>query len=716
MSGLRLNGPIAAIDPRFNGLSDDVSEISSDLAGLSGSVSEISADLSEVTGDVVNITSLVDVVSGDVSGLTDGLAALSGTVTGISDGLGEVTSDVGTLNGQVSALSTSVTDVSNDLTALTTDVGNKASMQDVAGDLVALTQQGEERIVPTTAALAAPDGASKIGAMRTSPGATYLDLLTEIRAGAARPDQFDLSGPDNAPAINRAANAAREERVGLDLNSQYTISTDVEIPEGVKVTGRGMNRTGITSSAPLGIHFLGKEAEIEGIYVRSTHSNRVAMWGIDVDGPSVSRCAIDGRIYFRNQSGVEKRGLTVDKCYFPCNFGADYDGETQMDVITALGYLVNQITSNWFDVDNVNRLVKVSDWGPSYTPQVPSLTNALAFSFVRNFVRGKGGKQVIDLYMGSSDADISYNHWALSDEVGLAGKRWTCVIENKTDANQRDVRDIGAAMTVVGNKGYIGSARFVEVQGAYGITQSGYTGDRYNAVKLESNNIRRTVDSDNPLVDIRFCNHVATDKNTWEIPIVADRNVAAYSSNEYVDVGSGDVYRGGNVIINSVTSNYNGSTFSGVTGTVKINAPTVADFDCDGAIQTFLLQIDMLHIEGLISRPAPAPTKLCRAFITAGTVSARAINLIGIDATHPTGGAVTAITDAASAAAMNIVRDNSWQPKVRGYAAAIPTVGTHLRGDIYWNSAPAFNTPSGWMCVTAGTPGVWREISTLPAS
>jgi hypothetical protein len=581
---------------------------------------------------------------------------------------------------------------------------------------------GDGVFVPYTD-LAAPDGASKIGAMRTSPGATYLDLLTEIRAGAARPDQFDLSGPDNAPAINRAANAAREERVGLDLNSQYTISTDVEIPEGVKVTGRGMNRTGITSSAPLGIHFLGKEAEIEGIYVRSTHSNRVAMWGIDVDGPSVSRCAIDGRIYFRNQSGVEKRGLTVDKCYFPCNFGADYDGETQMDVITALGYLGTEITSSVFNVANVHRLVKVSDWGPSYIPwtpsgppQVPSLTNARAYRFMRNLVQGHGGKQVMDLYMGSSGSVISHNHWELSDDVGLAGKRWTCVIENKTEANERDVRDIGAAIIVEGNTGYIGSAQFLVGQGSYGITQAGYTGDRYNTVKLDSNDIRRTVDSANPLIDVRYFRHVASDKNTWQIQKVPDRAVAAYSSNEYVDVGSGDVYRGGNVIINSVTSNYNGSTFSGVTGTVKINAPTVADFDCDGAIQTFLLQIDMLHIEGLISRPAPAPTKLCRAFTTAGTVSARAINLIGIDATHPTGGAVTAITDAASAAAMNIVRDNSWQPKVRGYAAAIPTVGTHLRGDIYWNSAPAFNTPSGWMCVTAGTPGVWREISTLPAS
>jgi len=564
-------------------------------------------------------------------------------------------------------------------------------------------------------ALAAPDGASKIGAARTSLGATYLDLLTEIRAGAARPDQFDLSGMNHAPAINRAANAAREERVGLDLNSQYTISTDVEIPEGVKVTGRGMNRTGITSSAPLGIHFLGKEAEIEGIYVRSTHSNRVAMWGIDVDGPSVSRCAIDGRVYFRNQSGVEKRGLTIDKCYFPCNFGADYDGETQMDVITALGYLVNQITSNWFDVDNVNRLVKVSDWGPSYTPQVPSLTNALAFSFVRNFVRGKGGKQVIDLYMGSSDADISYNHWALSDDVGLAGKRWTCVIENKTEANERDVRDIGAAMTVVGNKGYIGSARFVEVQGTYGITQGGYTGDRYNAVKLESNNIRRTVDSDNPLVDIRFCNHVATDKNTWEIPIVAGRNVAAFRSNEHVELGDGDIYRGGNILLNRVINNYNEATFSGKAGKAKVGG-RVVDYDCAAAVLCIGLDIDALAIEGVISRPGPSPTMTCRSVEFVSTIAAREINLIGIDATHPTGGAVTAITDAASAAAMNIVRDNSWQPKVRGYAAAIPTVGTHLRGDIYWNSAPAFNEPSGWMCVTAGTPGTWRAISTLPAS
>ena len=45
------------------------------------------------------------------------------------------------------------------------------------------------------------------------------------------------------------------------------------------------------------------------------------------------------------------------------------------------------------------------------------------------------------------------------------------------------------------------------------------------------------------------------------------------------------------------------------------------------------------------------------------------------------------------------------------YANAIPTSGTWEVGDIVWYNNPDWGLPIGWVCVAAGTPGTWRQIS-----
>jgi hypothetical protein len=46
--------------------------------------------------------------------------------------------------------------------------------------------------------------------------------------------------------------------------------------------------------------------------------------------------------------------------------------------------------------------------------------------------------------------------------------------------------------------------------------------------------------------------------------------------------------------------------------------------------------------------------------------------------------------------------------------AGIPTTGTWQAGDVVINWSPLTGQPYGWMCTTAGTPGTWKIISTLP--
>lgn len=54
---------------------------------------------------------------------------------------------------------------------------------------------------------------------------------------------------------------------------------------------------------------------------------------------------------------------------------------------------------------------------------------------------------------------------------------------------------------------------------------------------------------------------------------------------------------------------------------------------------------------------------------------------------------------------------------VRHYqGSGAPTVGTAMRGDLVFNTAPAANGNSvGWICTAAGTPGTWKAFGAIAA-
>lgn len=57
---------------------------------------------------------------------------------------------------------------------------------------------------------------------------------------------------------------------------------------------------------------------------------------------------------------------------------------------------------------------------------------------------------------------------------------------------------------------------------------------------------------------------------------------------------------------------------------------------------------------------------------------------------------------------------SAWGGKVMGGQAA-PTIGTWSVGDMVVNRTPSAGAPSGWMCVTAGSPGTWKAMANLAA-
>ncbi len=47
------------------------------------------------------------------------------------------------------------------------------------------------------------------------------------------------------------------------------------------------------------------------------------------------------------------------------------------------------------------------------------------------------------------------------------------------------------------------------------------------------------------------------------------------------------------------------------------------------------------------------------------------------------------------------------------YGTAAPTTGTHTKDEIVWNSNPVAGGNIGWVCLTAGSPGVWAAFGVI---
>ena len=46
-------------------------------------------------------------------------------------------------------------------------------------------------------------------------------------------------------------------------------------------------------------------------------------------------------------------------------------------------------------------------------------------------------------------------------------------------------------------------------------------------------------------------------------------------------------------------------------------------------------------------------------------------------------------------------------------AAAAPSTGTWALGSIVWNSSPTAGGNAGWICISAGTPGTWKQFGPI---
>lgn len=58
--------------------------------------------------------------------------------------------------------------------------------------------------------------------------------------------------------------------------------------------------------------------------------------------------------------------------------------------------------------------------------------------------------------------------------------------------------------------------------------------------------------------------------------------------------------------------------------------------------------------------------------------------------------------------------DRNWvDQRTVGYMNSVPSSGVWRDGDIIWNITPSTTEPMGWMCVSGGSPGVWKSMPHL---
>lgn len=533
--------------------------------------------------------------------------------------------------------------------------------------------------------------------------------VSDFLTGAQRADA-DLPTPtlNYTAAINAAAAAAASRGADLVFSKTYPCAGVVTIPDNVVVRGVGRRRSGIIGSATTTV-VCGSGVSFYDIKIFNSSALHICVSSPNADGAVFDNCLLNGRVNCINSTAFEKRAPRFFNTMFSVDFGADYNGIDQMDVFGIYGCYAPIWSNCVIDVANVHRIFKLSEGLFAPLGTQPSANNTRAVIIDNCTIRGYGGKQILDAYFGTSAIFFTNNRLELPDTATISGAKFTVCLENKTEADQRDIADTGAGIIVSGNTGYM-ACNFIAMQGNWSITQAGYSGSRTNNIKIVNNDLRRVAGSAEEFVSVRFFSHVYSNGNTFAVPVAANARVVSMLSNESVYIGGGDEYDGGCLLLSSTTTNAGAQTFTGLADDITVDGLRVSNFDGTAAITGTSINAKTLTITGLKSRPVASPTQLCRAVSSTPTTRLDRLILRDIDATHPTG-SVLPVFDAVATAAIYDIKDCSWLPRFRGYSGTVPTTGTYLRGDTVRHPTPSIGSVAEWTCLLGGTPGTWRATS-----
>lgn len=274
-----------------------------------------------------------------------------------------------------------------------------------------------------------------------------------------------------------------------------------------------------------------------------------------------------------------------------------------------------------------------------------------------------------------------------------------------------------------------------------------------------SGNVCRNI-RDNAVYHIEYVKSITITGNSFvssnDEPVVVVADSVTITGNTFRNTGNKaislelgvmniqNVTISGNTFVQDNTA-YSSGTFivyrnASATNTVKTLAITGNTFKSDFSIAPgsyiILRKCENLVISGnSFDIPAVADEILIRALdtITRGVISGNAIQTASANARpfqNDASGSGILLTDnvyngrilantTQERALFGVMQDTGSNIYIQDAAnrvlwgSAAPTTGAWSRGDIVWNATPANNGVSGWVCVSAGSPGTWGTLPTV---
>lgn len=282
----------------------------------------------------------------------------------------------------------------------------------------------------------------------------------------------------------------------------------------------------------------------------------------NVDRVSLRRCVFDGVMCYIATDDEEIRyGAHIESCRFLMDGTGWAWGTLQLDPLTVSGYRKVLINNCFFNVINVNRVVKMSvgltvPLTPVGDPVPPMNVRGVHFQY--NTIIGQcdligglpGGKQIIDCFSGTTESTFEGNY------ISCTG--FNRGIENKTGFSYSEA-GIVTSHKIINNRFYLDCGA-VLFQGSYGGTT--YTSNSRDTFYLDGNTYR-VAGEDDPTVSLRFLHLVtvgAGEDASVSAPIVNKFHYDVSSCEEIKFVGAN--VKGGIINVGNSTSNASGDAFT----------------------------------------------------------------------------------------------------------------------------------------------------------
>ena len=503
-------------------------------------------------------------------------------------------------------------------------------------------------------------------------------------------------------ALQNCANASSGKVMILPSGTYYNSSV-VSVPANTKVIGYNAIIKGD------GFSCAGDNISFYGVkFKANTGIGTYPEDAISVDkcsGITIDNCIFDQtRILLNNDADSDAYGeISVTNNEFSGDWSG-YTEESNSNLIYVRGYTDVIISNNKFKTTGSNRFLKIT-CSTYYTAIATGIGISKRITIANNIFKGACTKQVMDLYAGTDEIVIDGN------VINVTG--CTDVIEDKVGGAGQTSSNTHRNILISNNTIIVDSAIVIAFQGAYGLT---FAGDE-QLIKIVNNIIRSTHATPTAIIGARGFHYVDINNNSinltgdsahlFAIDCRACKNLSI--NNNQSNKGSIQVFETG--------STNSSLTYASPLYSLIINNNMLREARSYGGIYIRFLTQGNISITGNFIQTSNIAVTLATIYIRDSIIDDLSIS--GNFGINNGDTALNKLSMVANTISRYSHINNSWQKKTIESTMA-PTTGTWTVGDKVYNSNPGQAGTAGskyiitgWLCVTAGTPGTWLEMRSL---